>query len=207
VERCSEEARPWSAQSDEELIVEYARNETREAFEELVHRYEVGLYSYLRNYLGDAGLAEDAFQTAFLEVHLRRREFDPNRRFRPWLYRIAMTKAIDLVRRNRRHKLASLDAPQRGRAAMGDETRRADELVDMRVGPPSERLEASEEAQRLRSLVDSLPERQKDVMVLVMYRGLPYREVADLLKIPLGTVKSRVYEAVRHLRKIGAVAA
>ena len=54
------------------------------------------MYGYLRKYLKDAELAEDAFQATFLEVHLKCRQFDPSRRFRPWLYRIATTGAIDL---------------------------------------------------------------------------------------------------------------
>ena len=101
---------PWSTWPDEDLLLEYTRKGTREAFEELVYRYELPLYRYLYGYLGDAGVAEDAFQATFLEVYLHCREFDPKRRFKPWVYRIANTRAIDLLRRNRRHKLVSLDA-------------------------------------------------------------------------------------------------
>ena len=101
---------PWSARPDEDLLVEYAEKGTREAFEELVHRYEREMYGYLRRFLRSAELAEDAFQAAFLQVHLNCRQFDPRRKFRPWLYRIATTRAIDLMRQNRRHKAISLNA-------------------------------------------------------------------------------------------------
>ena len=84
-----EKTKPWSNCSDEDLLREYTQKATREAFEELVHRYERPLYSYLHGILGDANLAEDAFQAAFLEVYLHCRQFDPARRFRPWVYRIA----------------------------------------------------------------------------------------------------------------------
>jgi RNA polymerase sigma-70 factor (ECF subfamily) len=191
---------PWSTWPDEDLLVEYTRKETREAFEEIVQRYERPLYSYLRRYLGDTGLAEDAFQATFLAVHLRRREFDPRRRFRPWVYRIATTRAIDLFRHNRRHSRISLDAWRRGHDP-GADGQPLDDLPDVRALPPSDRLEATEDRQRLRRLVDSLPARLRDVLVLTTQRGLAYQEAADTLGIPLGTVKSRLNQARLHLKK------
>ena len=64
-------------------------------------------------FLGDAALAEDAFQNTFLQVHSKSHLFDGKRKFRPWLYTIATNQAIDLQRRNKRHQLASLDRQQR----------------------------------------------------------------------------------------------
>ncbi len=196
----------WSAWRDEYLLAEYVRKETRAAFEELVHRYQRPLYSYLHRYLGDAGLAEDAFQVTFLEVHLRCREFDPCRQFRPWVYRIATTRAIDLLRRNRRHNLLSLDAGWQN-GALGGDARSTDDLLDAQAQTPLEQLESSENRQRLRLLVDALPARLRSALVLVMIRGLAYHEAAETLGIPLGTVKSRVHHAILQLRKIALVAA
>ena len=105
-----ERRRPLSACSDEDLLVELYAEGHAGGVRGLVYRYERPLYDYLHHYLSDAGLAEDTFQATFLEVHLHCREFDPSRRFKPWVYRIATTRAIDLLRRNRRHKLVSLDA-------------------------------------------------------------------------------------------------
>jgi len=191
---------PWSTWPDEDLLVEYTRKESREAFEELVHRYERPLYSYLCRYLGDTGLAEDAFQATFLAVHLRRRQFDPRRRFRPWVYRIATTRAIDLFRKNRRHSRIGLDAWRRGHDP-GADGQPLEDLPDVRALPPSDRLEATEDRQKLRRLVDSLPARLRDVVVLTTQRGLACQEAADTLGIPVGTVKSRLNHARLHLRK------
>ena len=94
---------PLCERSDEELLLAYRDQGERRAFEELVHRYESELYSYLRSYLGDAQMAEDAFQTTFLQVHLKCSQFDPDRKVRPWLYTVATNQAIDAQRRNRRH--------------------------------------------------------------------------------------------------------
>jgi RNA polymerase sigma-70 factor, ECF subfamily len=185
----------WAARSDENLMVEYVQQGTREAFEELVHRYERELYGYLRRFLHSAELAEDAFQAVFLQLHLNCRQFDPGRKFRPWLYRIATTRAIDLMRQNRRHKMISLNAE------LSSGGNRGLDLVNPRETNPSEQLEAAETGQEIRSAVESFPTRLKDVLVLVMFQGLRYQEAADTLGIPLGSVKSRLHEATSRLRR------
>src|ERR1051325_3619214 len=95
--------------TDEELLVRYRDTADRDAFAELVHRYERELFSYLRRYLGDANMAEDAFQATFLQVHLKAHQFEEGRKVRPWLYTIATNQAIDAQRRNKRHRSVSLD--------------------------------------------------------------------------------------------------
>lgn len=100
---------PRSSAADEDLIRQYQQSGDRGLFEVLMRRYQRELYSYLRRYLGDAEMAEDAFQGTFLQVHLKCDQFDAERRFRPWLYAIATNQAIDVQRRNKRHRMASLD--------------------------------------------------------------------------------------------------
>src|ERR1700683_697687 len=75
--------------ADEQLLLEYRMGRGEQLFEVLVHLYEGEVYSYLQRYLGDAALAEDAFQATFLQVHLKRDQFEEGRKFRPWLYTIA----------------------------------------------------------------------------------------------------------------------
>jgi RNA polymerase sigma-70 factor, ECF subfamily len=191
--------RPWSMRSDEDLMAAYAERGTREAFEELVHRYEREMYGYLRRFLQSAELAEDAFQAAFLQVHLHCRQFDPSRKFRPWLYRIATTRAIDLLRQNRRHRAVSLSAETRDHDSATGLT--GQDLVNSRDADPREQMEAAETGQEIRSAVDRCPARLKEVLVLVMLQGKKYQEAADTLGIPLGSVKSRLHEAVLRLRR------
>ena len=188
----------WSVRRDEDLLVEYAENKTREAFEELVYRYEREMYGYLRRYLRSAELAEDAFQATFLQVHLKCRQFDPCRRFRPWLYQIATNRAIDLMRQNRRHNAVSLNA--RTSDGGSSEGLTDQDILSFRDAGPSEQLEAAEDRQRIRSVVDKFPTRLKGVLDLVMFQGLKYQEAADTLGIPLSSVKSRMHEAVVRLR-------
>ena len=106
---CEPHASSSSSLTDEELLLGYRDSSDPDLFSELVHRYERELYSYLRRYLGDAEMAEDAFQAAFLQVHLKCQQYEPGRAFRPWLYTIATNQAIDAQRRSRRHRMVSLD--------------------------------------------------------------------------------------------------
>ena len=93
--------------SDEEIVSAYLESRNARDFERLVLRYERELFTFLRRFLSDVQQAEDVFQATFLSVHLRIDQFEPGRRFRPWLYAIASNKAIDYMRRNRRHQVAS----------------------------------------------------------------------------------------------------
>ncbi len=184
---------------DEELLPEYARSGKQQAFEEVVRRYQWKIYSYLYRYLGDWQLAEDALQATFLQVHLKCRLFDPGRRLSPWLFRIATNQANDLLRRNRRHKAVSLDLALGG--GEGNLEASLSRGCEDRAAPPGQRLEASEDRQRVWSALERLPQATKQLLVLVKCQGLAYQEVAELLDIPLGTVKSRMNEALRRLHR------
>jgi len=189
---------PRAEWSDEELVREYQTTGEPRAFEELVHRYERELYNYLCQYLGDPEMAEDAFQATFLQVHRKCRQFDADRRFRPWLYAVATNQAIDAQRRNRRHRLVSLDQQSR----MYSESHDLGCLIDLVKGQeidPEEHVELNERKEDVQQAVEQLPETLRQVLLLVYYQGMKYREAADVLSIPVGTVKSRLHAAIRRL--------
>jgi RNA polymerase sigma-70 factor (ECF subfamily) len=190
---------PRSDWSDEDLLLEYRSGGDRAAFEELVHRYERELYNYLRHYLGDAEMAEDAFQAAFLQVHLKCDRFEPGRRVRPWLYTVATNQAIDAQRRNRRHRMVSLD--RRSGVGGQEEAGTLVELLDGDEPGPVDQLESAEQRRRVRKAVERLPDPLRQVLLLVYYQGLKYREAAEVLSIPVGTVKSRLHAAIRKLEQ------
>lgn len=174
--------------SDEDLMGRFQASGDQDAFALLVHRHEQALFGYLRRRLGDAALAEDVFQATFLRVHVKRASFDTGRPFRPWLYTIATNLAIDARRRDRRHRMAALD--DRG----GEGERRA--LLDTLASPADATAAGSDVAESrewVRRAVDGLTANQRQIVHLIYDRGLKYREVAGLLGIPLGTVKSRMH--------------
>ena len=188
--------------TDEQLLLGYcdethAEQDRREWFAELVHRYERDLFNYLRRYLGDADQADDAFQATFLQVHLKRDQFEAGRAFRPWLYTLATHQAIDLQRRNRRHRMLSLD---RQTAAEGDNP--DGKLLDLLASnEPNPAVQFTAEQRRLwiSETIAAMPAGFREALELVYFQDLKYREAAEILNLPVGTVKSRVHSAVLKL--------
>lgn len=190
-------ATPLGELTDEQLLAMHQHAEQERPYlATLIKRYERELYSFLRRYLGDAALAEDAFQATFLQVHRKGHLFDSKRKFRPWLYTVATNRAIDLQRRNKRHQAVSLDRSARSENA---DTGSLKDLLPSTESGPRERFELSERTEWVRQAVASLPEQLQQAVSLVYFRGLKYREAADELSVPVGTVKSRLHSAVGRL--------
>lgn len=185
--------------TDEQLILEYRRTGDRELYAQLVYRYERELYSYLRRYLGNAEMAEDVFQATFTAVHLKCKLFDEGRRFRPWLYTIATNAAIDARRRNKRHRTVSLDTP---REQDSEDVGRMVNLLEGGESDPADVAEQAERGRLVREVLEQLPESMMAVIQLVYYQGMKYREAADVLEVPVGTVKSRLHSAIAKLTDV-----
>ena len=168
--------------------------------EDLVHRYEQELYRYLARYLGDANLAQDVFQNTFLQVHLKRGLYEDGRPVRPWLYAIATHQAVDTLRKAGRHPTISLDQ----RSSSGSQCD-AGSLVDLLVGDdrgPLTHLQGEEHREWVRLSVARLPDALRETLLLAYYQDLKYREIAEILKIPVGTVKSRLHAALAKLQQM-----
>lgn len=184
--------------TDEELLIEYRMTGRSAVFETLVKRYERELYNYLRRFLNNQVLAEDAFQATFMQVHLKCHLYDEQRKVRPWLYTVATNQAIDIQRRNKRHRLVSLDRPNR---VQNDELGSLVDVLSGRESEPVSDLEQGERKEWVRQAVAALPEQLRSAVKLVYFRGMKYREAADELDVPVGTVKSRLHSAVKRLGK------
>ena len=187
--------------TNEALLLDYADRQNRASFEQLVHRFDREIFTYLRRYLGSDHLAEDAVQGTFLALHQKCGQFDGGRKVRPWLYRIATNQANDLLRRNRRHRAASLDTVVASTAGCRESSALGNLLADPQC-PPTESLEAAEQCQRVAAAVKQLPERLKQPILLVIYQGLKYREAASAIGIPLGTLKSRLSQAIEQVARL-----
>jgi RNA polymerase sigma-70 factor (ECF subfamily) len=186
-------------QTDEALLLDYRAHGNRWVFDELVNRYERELYSYLRRYMGDATAAEDVFQATFLQVHLKCDQFQEGRRFRPWLYTIATNQAIDAQRRNKRHRMVSLDRTNNSDSQ--DDIGSLMTLLTSKEPGPAAQLETEERRDWVRNAVGRLPGQLRSSVNLVYYQGMKYREAAEVLSIPVGTVKSRLHSAVLKLNE------
>lgn len=169
---------------DELELVTSAQRGDQGAFCELVSRHRQGVINVVYRMCGDAGLAEDAAQDAFLRAWQHLAGYRPHSPFRNWLYRIAVNVAHDVLRRERE----TVDVEGLPLAS-GDEG-------------PDAAVEREEQAQRVRRAVQALPVASRSVLVLREYEELSYREIADVLDIPIGTVMSRLSYARGRLREV-----
>lgn len=182
--------------TDEDLLTEYRLTGNREHFEALVYRYEKELYRFLFNRTGNRETAEDVFQATFFQVHLKSDQFESGRRFRPWLYRIAANQAIDFQRKNRRHQNLRLDQPAAGANEEGDSLAAT---LESELPTPAVSVESAEEARRLHAAVKNLPKVQREVVELVCFRSMTYRQAAVALDVPFKTVATRLNAAKKRL--------
>lgn len=178
--------------TDEQLLADYVAGQI-DGFELLVRRHSQELFRFLVRFTGSATLAEDVVQEAFLQVHVSAASFDNSRRFKPWLFTIAANKARDLIRSRRRRPEVPLDAQVGSDEEEGQ--RFLDFLADTSTAP-SGALEEHEERAFVRSIMERLPDHLREVLVLSYYHRFPYKEIAEILGVPLGTVKSRLHAAV-----------
>jgi len=189
---------PLTRLSDEDLLTRF-RKGNREVFGTLVRRYQRELYGYLRRYLGDPHLADDVFQTTFVQVFAKAAQYEPGRPVRPWLYAIATNQAIDALRRIGRHQAVSLEQME---TEPDGERRGLIEMLEAREADPFDNVDAAETRELVRACLDRLPDFLKQVVLMAYYQGLKYQEIADALEIPLGTVKSRLHAAMMKLTEI-----
>jgi len=185
---------PGAGRSDEQLLQAYREGDSG-SFQKLVERYQRELFHFLVRFLGDRAAAEDIFQEAFLQVHQSADQFDPTRRFRPWLFTIAANKARDLMRSTARRPVNPLHAS----ISSGDDD--SGEFIDLMSSTtqlPDEPLEKEELQQLVHKTVMNMPEHLREILLLSYFHQFPYKQISDILDIPLGTVKSRLHAAVAH---------
>jgi RNA polymerase sigma-70 factor, ECF subfamily len=170
-------------QQDESALVGRALAGDRAAFGQLVQRYAGVTRRVARAVLGDPDDADDAAQDALLSALVKLGQYDPRRPFGPWLLRIVANAATDRRRRRRVRRVEPLDP---GMVAGG-----------ARPDTAAERRALSE---RLRQALAELPERRRIAVVLFDVEGYSHAEIAEVLGVPEGTVRSEVFHARRRLR-------
>lgn len=180
------------APTDERLLQEYLLGKSG-SFELLVRRHVQELHQFVMRFTGDSVAAEDVVQESLLQVHLSARQFDPQRRFKPWLFTIAANKARDYLRRRNRRREVPSDAHLDDDA---DNGRRFIHLLSEDVVPPDEELLADEKRKIVREVLGTMPEKLREVLILAYYHRFPYKDIGEVVGIPLGTVKSRLHAAI-----------
>lgn len=182
--------------TDEELFDQFRCGNTG-SFENLVRRYEGELFGYLNRYLRNRTLAEDVFQNCFLQVYQKAVMFEKGRPFRPWLYSIATHLAIDETRRNKRRATVGLEGSPKDHE---ERTSLLDQLAS-NDARPDHLAQEEEKREQVRNAIESMPDTLKQVLILAYYQEFKYQEIAEVLQIPLGTVKSRMHTALEKFQE------
>lgn len=177
---------------DEQLVVAYREGNVA-ALPELISRYEKELFHFLIRFAGNRAFAEDLFQEAFLQVHISAGTFDATKRFKPWLFTIAANKARDHLRREKRRRTAPLSATI---DASSDSGASFIDLMEADIPSPTEFADDAETKAIVRDIADQLPDHLREVLVMAYFHQFAYKEISEMLAIPLGTVKSRLHAAV-----------
>lgn len=168
---------------DDEALVQRCLSGDTEAFGELVGRYERPIFNVALRMLRDREEARDATQNAFVKAWQHLDQFDRNRRFFSWLYRIAVNESLN--RATRRRKADPLD-----------------ETLEDRASGPADQAERSEQALLVERAVEQLSDTYREVIVLRHWLDLSYDEIAEALHVPAKTVKSRLFSARVRLAEI-----
>lgn len=192
-----------SAATDEVLLAAFVAGDST-AFAPLVKRYERELFQFIYRFLGNAAAADDVFQETFIQVYSSAKSFDPSKRFRPWLFTIAANKARDQLRARARRQTVPLQA-NIGSALGGSSGGDGREFIDLLESPevgPVERLQDKELTERVNAVVQRLPDKLREVLILAYFNKFPYRDIAEMLNLPLGTVKSRLHAALEAFGQI-----
>jgi len=178
--------------SDMGLMKRYAAGE-EDAFQDLVKQYKGSLYAFLRRFLNQSDLVDDVFQETFMQLYVSRDSFDLSRPLRPWLFTIAANKAKDALRRRQR-----VDSVNLGSMFDSEEYSIDDVLntLDSDTRVPYDELIKDETATSVKRVISSMPAKLREILILAYFHKASYAEIGGMLRIPVGTVKSRLHTAV-----------
>jgi len=183
--------------TDSQLLQRYKEGD-EDAFREIVTRYKNPLYAFLRRFLNRQDLVEDVFQETFLQLYSSKDKFDVSRPLHPWLFTIAANKAKDALRKMQREGAMGMGAiADAGGVSVDDVVN----LLTSYQTTPLDEASGSETAQRVREIIAKMPENLRGILILAYFEQFSYKQMAEILSIPIGTVKSRLHTAVVHFMK------
>ena len=184
--------------TDAELLARFAEGDEA-AFRELVNRYKNGLYAFLKQFLNHQDMVEDTFQETFLQLFTSRDSFDTSRPLRPWLFTIAANKAKDALRKRQRTAAIPIGTIADSQEMSFDDV--LNTLTSDSSTMPYEELQKSETASLVGKVITDMPDNLREILILAYFNKFSYKQMAQILSIPIGTVKSRLHTAVGRFAK------
>jgi len=182
---------------EQDLLRRYVAGD-KDAFEEIVTRYKDPLYAFLRRFLNQQQLVEEAFQETFLQLYRSRHSFERDKPLRPWLFTIAANKARDVLRKQKREETVSISTMAEPTESNIDDV--VNTLTSYEITPYDE-AEKAERAEKVRQIIANMPENLREILILAYFEQFSYKQMADILSIPIGTVKSRLHTAIVFFTK------
>jgi RNA polymerase sigma-70 factor (ECF subfamily) len=181
--------------SDEQAMWRVQTQDDERAFAQLVRRWEGPIQRLAARMTGDVHRGEDLAQETFARVFAKRKDYQPSGKFSTWLWRIALNLCYDELRRRQRREESSLDG-------MGGDAIAGLEALVAPGSPPDKSLVEQERGELVRQALLQLSESYRAVLVLRHYENLKFREIAGVLEVPEGTVKSRMAEALTQMGRL-----
>ena len=184
--------------SDQEVVLQ-AREGLEAAYRELIRRYERPIFSLIYRMVRDRALAEDLSQETFIKALNAIDSYRPEYKFSSWIFKIANNAAIDQIRRRELDTLSLDGSPH---ATTPDEIEATALQVSARGLSPLEALESSELGGQIEQAIGRLRPEYRSCILLRHVEGLAYEEIAELMDLPLGTVKTYIHRARNELRDL-----
>jgi RNA polymerase sigma-70 factor (ECF subfamily) len=177
----------------DQLLVERARAGDREAFNQLVAKYQRRLMRLLTRLLNDSAEAEDVVQETFIKAYRALRHFRGDAAFYTWLYRIAINSAKNVLMGRKRHGTAPAAGKETPPPPRPEPVPDEERLRD--INTPESMLASKQIAQTVNAAMDALPIDLRTAIALREIEGLSYEEIAAIMDCPIGTVRSRIFRA------------
>jgi len=186
------------ADTDVELMLKIKEG-SKSAFNKLVKRHERVVVNFFYKNLWDKSNAEDLAQELFLRLFKAAKKYEPNAKFTTFMFRIARNLLIDYYR-SRKNKPGTVSI--QGGSDGNEDALQIIDTVASEDAPPEHASESSELGDAIQDAISKLPEDQRVVFIMGEYEKMQYKEIAEVLDIPLGTVKSRMHAAYMKLRTL-----
>jgi len=171
------------------------------AFEVLFHRFEAPALSFINRLIGDRNRTEALGQEAFLRIYKDAKSYQYPRSFATWFYTIVRNLCKNELRWRSRHPTVSIEENVGGGGRGDSDSQHIGDNLRAESNDPLDQMMNEELTKKLDTALKDLPELERDILILKCYQGLKYREIADVVGVPVGTVRSRIHAALERLRK------
>jgi RNA polymerase sigma-70 factor (ECF subfamily) len=196
-----DELQDVESMSDEDLM-KLCQEGDEGAFEVLFQRYEGQALSFIHRLIGDQSRTEALGQEAFLRIFKDAKSYQYPRSFTTWFYTIVRNLCKNELRWRSRHPTVSIEeSVDHSDHGGGDHSARIGDFLRSESTDPLDGMVSREMNQKLEAALASLPELEREILILNRFQGLKYREISEVVGVPISTVRARIYSALERLRK------